>query len=261
MKGKRPIIGLVVGAMVCLAVALAGAVPAFAATDADKWEIKMIPYGWMIGIDGDLTVGDQDVDIDVGFDDVWDNLEIAGMLQLEMRKDRFGLFAQPNYLKVTDEDTLSAVNGEIETQAWMVEFGAFYRLVENPGNHPLGIDLLLGGRFWDLSNTIEVGVSDTEIVEAQKSNQLIDPIVGLRLGNYFTDRLFVMLRGDVGGFDIGGSTTKFSWQAQAVLGFDVTDSLALFGGYRVLDIDTDLSNETEADLTLYGPIVGLGFVF
>jgi hypothetical protein len=50
------------------------------------------PYFWFLSIDGDLTVKGQESDVDVGFDKIWDELNIAAMLEFEARKGRWGLY-------------------------------------------------------------------------------------------------------------------------------------------------------------------------
>ncbi|MHC4693134.1 MAG: hypothetical protein ACYS67_10370, partial [Planctomycetota bacterium] len=38
---------------------------------SDKWELSVTPYFWFAGIEGDMKVRENKVDIDVGFSDVW----------------------------------------------------------------------------------------------------------------------------------------------------------------------------------------------
>jgi hypothetical protein len=56
------------------------------------WDFHVAPYFWFLSIDGDLTVKGQESDVDVGFDKIWDELNIAAMLEFEARKGRWGLY-------------------------------------------------------------------------------------------------------------------------------------------------------------------------
>ncbi len=93
-----------------------------------------------------------------------------------------------------------------------------------------------------------------------------DAILDLSLGTRFqldlTDRLGLGVGGDIDGFDMGGS--KLTWSAVAMPAFDVTEKLRLIGGYRVLVYECDEgsgANQTELDLSTYGPNLGVTIFF
>jgi hypothetical protein len=64
------------------------------------------------------------------------------------------------------------------------------------------------------------------------------------------------LRWDMGGFDITSESSNFTWNALAVLGYEVSKVTTLYAGYRGLGLD-----HNNADITIYGPLVGAGFRF
>jgi hypothetical protein len=233
----------------------------------DNWKWTIVPYAWMAGIDGDVTILGQKADVDIGFSDIWDNLDFAGMLQLEVQKRRFGLFAQPNYFKVSDKGDVQGISVDLTTEAWIVEFGGTYRLAEwsGRGEHPGSFDLLLGGRYWSLSNKINVAIPVLGVAENRKrDSNLIDPMVGLRLGTYLSKRVYFRLRGDAAGFDVSSNSSKISWQGIALIGYDFSKTVSIAGGYRVLTVDEEKDTGApgnEIDLTFDGPVVGLAFQF
>ena len=96
-------------------------------------------------------------------------------------------------------------------------------------------------------------------VDQTSSSWWIDPLIGLRVGADLSERVSIVVAGNVGGFDIG-SASKFSWEALAFLDwrFGETTSLAL--GYRALGLDRKKSR-AEADITMHGPLLGLIFRF
>jgi hypothetical protein len=87
----------------------------------------------------------------------------------------------------------------------------------------------------------------------------IDPVVGLRLGADLTDRVSLVVAGNVGGFDIG-SASKFSWEALAWLDWRFGESTSLALGYRAINVD-HRKGDAQADLTLHGPLLGLVYRF
>ena len=50
------------------------------------WEFQVVPYLWFISASGDITVRGQKADMDLSFSDIWDELNIAGMLAFEGHK-------------------------------------------------------------------------------------------------------------------------------------------------------------------------------
>ena len=48
---------------------------------SDELEITAAPYMWFLELDGNATVKGQKGDVDVGFQDIWDNLNIGGMFE------------------------------------------------------------------------------------------------------------------------------------------------------------------------------------
>lgn len=102
-----------------------------------KWEFQVIPYFWMAGIDGDATVKGIDSKVDATFGDIWNNLEFGGQVYMEARKDRWGLFLNPTYLKLSsdahvDRPIIGRINADLTVKEWLVEFGGFYRLAKRP---------------------------------------------------------------------------------------------------------------------------------
>ena len=56
------------------------------------WEFQVAPYMWFFSLDGDVTVKGRESDLNLDFSDIWDELNIAGMLTLDARKGNWGIF-------------------------------------------------------------------------------------------------------------------------------------------------------------------------
>ena len=64
-------------------------------SSSDQWEFQLAPYAWLSGQNGTVATlpGLPPADVDVDFyDDIWGNINLAGMLVGEARKGRYGLF-------------------------------------------------------------------------------------------------------------------------------------------------------------------------
>ncbi len=258
------------------------AAPGYPANKADdKWEFTIIPYAWLAGLSGDIAVKNRTVHTSVSFNDIWKNLDFGGEVQVEARKDRWGIFLQANYLKLTPTASLSRpaqtdilqggpavrqADVRLDTQLWITEFGAFYRLGEvrytSDKRGSATFDMLAGGRYWYLQNHVflnlpqrGVGFSDTSY------GDVIDPMIGFRMQAYLARNFFFTLRGDAAGFGVSSNSSHISWNGVGGLGYEISPHASLLAGYRYLYINYSPSGGAGVRLTMQGPVIGLALKF
>lgn len=242
-----------------------------------KWEFIMVPYLWMTGIDGDVTVKGREADVDVSFDEILDDLDIALLSNFIAKKGRWEFFVQPNYMKLSSEGDFDrralTIDADVDTEMLILEFGTVYKLGTWGDRFPVSLDILGGGRYWHFDNEIDLDIDislpsiDKDIqrdkdVDAEKD--LIDPFIGLRVGTAITKKVRLDVRGDIGGFDISSETSDLSWQAIGLIEYDLSKRIILGAGYRALDIryETGSGNDKEGmDVTIHGPVLGVGIRF
>ena len=257
MKIQRTIILL--GAV--LACATAPAAPR--AVDDDRWQFISTPFLWGTGIEGDITRRGITVDVDLGFDDLFDVTDYGFQTYLELRKRKFGFFAAPSYLKLSGDADSKLGSADFEQHFWLVEGGGFYNLIHTRSEKPFTLDAYAGVRYWNIDTTIEIKGGGPLGVDLEFGGTIdvIDPIIGLRMRQYLTKKLSLGLRGDIGGFGISeGDTSDFSWHTTALLGYDINQKFTLFAGYRVLGIDSEQgsgNSRKKVDLTFQGALLGL----
>lgn len=242
-----------------------------------KWEFILAPYLWMTGIDGDVTVKGRKADVDVSFDDILDNLDIALLSNFIAKRGKWEFFVQPNYIKLSPEGDVDrravTIDADVETEMLILEFGTFYKLGTWGDKFPVSLDILGGGRYWHLDNEIDLDIDislpsiDKDIRrerDVDSDKDLIDPFVGLRVGTAITKKVRFDVRGDIGGFDISDDTSDLSWQAIGLFEYDLSQRIVLGAGYRALDIryETGSGNDKKGmDATIHGPILGVGIRF
>jgi len=151
-------------------------------------------------------------------------------------------------------------------------------------------DLYAGARYWYVKAQIEVQYPPIEIpgfsispslvahprlelpdvtipgvtfgggnIEESESNWWVDPIVGARWGADLSDRLAVVLNGNVGGFGIG-SSSQWTWEALAFVTWRLGEGWAAAAGYRGLGVDRR-NGGLEIDAILHGPVLGIIYRF
>jgi hypothetical protein len=69
----------------------------------DGWEWELIPYLWALDIDGTITAKGVSIPMKLDFSDVLDAMDIGGSARLEVKKDRWGIFFDGTYLKLSQE--------------------------------------------------------------------------------------------------------------------------------------------------------------
>lgn len=253
---------------IIVAIAVVGLAGAVTATDAEVeeaegWQFSCTTLLWMSGLEGDVTVSGTTADIDLGFDDIFEHLDIGVQVYLELRQEKFGFFSQPNYMVLSADGTTRA-GGKVEVEQtwWIVELGGFYQVAKIGSERPLTLDVLGGVRYWSVKT--ELDITGTVTFNGEDTTELLDPLIGIRAMKYLTDKLFLSLRADVGGFDLSEDTSRFSWQVAPVLGYDFNRYFTAFAGYRVLAIEFENGNgasQSGANLQMQGVLLGFNFDF
>ncbi len=90
---------------------------------------------------------------------------------------------------------------------------------------------------------------------------VVEPLLGLRLGFWFTPRLNLLLRGDCGGFGVVAYKSVDS-VLEALVGYQVNENIRLYGGYRALYFArTGNDRALAAHGWYHGPTLGAAFNF
>lgn len=225
-----------------------------------EWSFRLIPYGWMMGIDGDMTVKGVDASLSVNFGDILENLDIAGELHFEARKGRLGFFFDPSYLKVSMQASAGPVGVDASTEVTLFEFGGFYNVYQEPISQQSGrkvsLDLLGGGRYFDID--VKLGFPERDL---SGDRSWVDPFVGARLMLDLSERWEFILRGDVGGFGVG---SEIAWNGSLLFQYRAWDWGGIVFGYRWLYTDYEDGSGRDKfkfDATISGPLVGLNITF
>jgi hypothetical protein len=252
--------------MLLLVVGLAA--PAGAAGDGDEpWQLVMPTYLWAPGIDGDMTVAGNTADLSIGPHDVLENTDIAIMLYLELRKPTYGFFLEANYFQLGVDRAGSTPLGGVRSLEYqqdlvIVSPGAFIEVINTGGDRPFVLDAIAGMRYWNMKNQLILKGPIIGKIRGEDTAEIYDPLIGVRGHKYLTEKVGILIRGDIGGFNMGHQTSDFSWQALGTLGYDLGRYFTLFGGYRALAVDYEEgrgASRNGFDLILHGPILGFNW--
>jgi hypothetical protein len=222
-----------------------------------RWIIA--PYAWMYGMDGEATVNNSTADVDVGFDDILENLDLSLQGHVEGWRGTWGLFADAQYGELSGDGDLGPIGLDVTSTMTLAELGAVSRVIdrtlEEATSRRFTTDVLVGARYYGLDLEIDFDPPALSTIDGDES--WIDGFAGARCEWDFSSRLSLAARGDVGGFEIGDSS-DLAWQAQALLGWQMGKGTTLAAGYRILDVDYD-HGSFGYDVQISGPVIGVVF--
>jgi hypothetical protein len=263
------------------------------APDANAWTFNAMPYGWLPFLKGDQTVKGRTASIDVNPIQVLEHLDAAPwMSYVEARKGPLAIYNDIFYAKLGiaasrarsfDGSSLS-VAATVEFEQAIIEAGTTYEIARwhSGGSIKDGaparltaLDLVVGARYWhqDMALNLALGAFDTTGLELSGGRAIarsgsvdwVDPLVGFRIRHQLAPGRDLVLRADIGGFDVG---SRFSWNLLGAYSWDIAvrDGVTYSGvlGYRALSVDYSRGaglDKYEYDVLQHGPIVGLAAKF
>ncbi|MDF1714880.1 MAG: hypothetical protein P1U90_21785 [Akkermansiaceae bacterium] len=221
------------------------------------WSVSLAIYGWGQALDGEIAIAGNFAPVDLGFDDILENLDFAAMGAIEIGRGRWSFVADMNYAELSS--SMTAASGLKADVAQDQFLGNFMIAFQTMNTEKLRFDTFAGVRVNSIGIDLELNDPTTSGVDFSGSDRQtwVDPIIGFRLQSELTEKLFFRATGDIGGF---GVSSDLTWQAMGGFGYRFTESCSGLLGYRA--IGTDYTDGGFAyDVTTHGPVIGLGFRF
>jgi len=129
----------------------------YAGATNNAWQFSITPNLWGPSVSGNLGIGDVSTDVDLPIDDILKNhLDLAGMINMEARKNRWGILVNGDYLKISiDKETPGPFFNSIDTtiSLSMLDVGLAYRVIEADSGW---LDVLVGGRYMNLTAQLDM---------------------------------------------------------------------------------------------------------
>lgn len=247
------------GMAAVLAVAMATCTPA--ALAAEDWAFEIEPYVLVTSIDGDASLGRiQGATVDVAFDDILENLDMAAMVHFEgHHRSGFGFSLDYGFMDLGTESS-NARGGVVESSVrqGILEGRAIHRWRFEESQ----LDGFVGLRWWD--NDVDVRVDPAVLpgdIERDIEADWVDLIIGARWTRPFNARWSLSITGDIGGM-AGGA--DFTSSTAAGVRYDFGDRWSLDLQYKATWVDYEEGNAGEPgffayDTVTHGPLVG--FIF
>lgn len=229
-------------------------------SEKDKnWDFSLAPlYIWMVNMEGDLGIGPVDANnVDIPFDDIFDNLESIFTIHFEgLHRSNWGFLFDLSYLDVSVTETAGPLSRvfKVDMTTVLFEAGGYYRYQ----NGPNVVDFLGGVRYTELEPDVTVTPPGNN---RNRTEDWIDPMIGLRYFYHFNDKWLLALRGDIGGFEVG---SDFTWNVIGLIQWQPWKYAGILAGYRVLDQDYEEGSGLSRfkwDMRLHGPVLAVNFIW
>lgn len=235
--------------------------------DQQRWRVIFSPYVWGASLKGDAGLFGFSTKVDVPFKEIFSNLDMSAMGNIEVTNGTFGAYFDGQYTKTSQGEDVLHERLDLDIISTTLSGGVFYRVYEQDldgltyfgRQRVFAIEPTAGIRWTQIQAKLNVaGLSETRKVN------WTDPFVGTRVLYDISERWNLSAEADIGGFGLG---TKLSAHGQVYLGyrtktFDIPTIWRV--GYRALYQDFNDNEGRERfryDVTQHGPVVGVSFVF
>lgn len=222
--------------------------------EVDGWTFAVSPYFWAPGLAGDVAQFGlpATISIDADFGDIAKNLDFAAMVIGEARHDRFSVFGDVMYTKLSIDSAtprgISANRVEVTSETFGALLGAGYSLLADDASY---LDIVAGARVWSVSTGIDINGGPFDGTSVGDGRSWVDGLAGIRARYAFTDTVYV-----TGWGLVGAGQANLDWDVAAALGYTFNDTFSAVAGYRALGVDYD-ADGFVFDVVQQGPILGL----
>lgn len=226
-------------------------------TTESGWTFTVAPYFWAADLSGDVKVSRlPQVHVDASFSDILKHLDFAAMGMGEARYDRYSMFTDLMYTKISGERAtrrgILADRIELSAELFAGLLGAGYSIYEDSAAR---LDLAAGLRVWSVRNEISVSGGFFDGRSRTDNATWVDGLAGVRGTYSLTPQIYLTGWGFVGA---GGA--DIDWDVAAAAGYRFNDSVSVTAGYRALGVNYS-RNDFVFDVVQQGPTLGLAIKF
>ena len=242
------------------------------AQDSDSWDWRIAPYLWTVSVDGKLSIGPLNQDVDVSFSDILSDLDFGGSIFGEFGKGNHAVHFDYTYLRLKPDPTeLPPLFPQGSTLSTKMTINIF----EPAYNYRFGgagsTALVVGARYLDIEMRMTPDIALPELpvtppVEPpfQTGPLTVGPswwdyFVGVKTNNRISANWDFAFYGTIGGGD-----SDLPWTLQGMFGRRFANDNRLGLGVRVWGIDYSeyegvMDRYTRIDATFYGFMIGYEF--
>lgn len=229
-----------------------------AAAEDNGWEYTITPYLWAPGITTSVETAQGTLEAEASIGDVVSATDFAVMTVFEARNGRWGLIGDLVYTDLTERKNAPLgglfSRATLESELTLASGYVAYRFHDDTR---VAVDLLGGFRAVDADVQVRLAPGVLPGQSFQAGETWVDPILGGRIQVALSDRWSATAMADFGG--VGGGSDR-TWQAFAVVRYQIGERWSVQGGWRQLSIKKEMDGR-DVELDLGGPVIGATFRF
>jgi hypothetical protein len=136
-------------------------------TQSEPWRFTIAAPGWMAGLDGTIGVRGINADIDIGFDQILQHLDMIFALRAEAQKGPFGIYGELIYIGLSDNAQINGLINNIHEQVdeTLVDGALSWRLINQPRG---SLDLVAGTHYTNIYERLELHSDPVAIQQASQ---------------------------------------------------------------------------------------------
>ena len=136
-------------------------------TQSEPWQFTIAAPGWIAGLDGTIGIRGVNADIDVGFDQILQHLDMIFAMRAEAQKGPFGIYGELIYIGLSDDAQINGLINNVHEQVdeYLVDGALSWRLVNQPR---WSLDLAAGTHYTNIYERLEL---HSDPVAIQKASQ------------------------------------------------------------------------------------------
>jgi len=228
------------------------------------WGVELVPYLFLSGVNGDLSLPPSTgtIPVDADFGDLASNLDAAFSGLLDVRYRRWHLMSDNFWVRLSTSQPVelpgplppsTTVQSDVDLDQ---AFGTLVAAYELPISRSFALDLYAGARWWYLNNEVTFspetsGPGTPPPFAGAFSDSWWDGIVGLRWRLPITKSWQISAYGD-----IGAGAANLDWSVGGNIAYYFNHYVGLTAGYRVLGVDYEKDGFLY-DVRMNGLLLGL----
>jgi opacity protein-like surface antigen len=230
------------------AAALQAAAPS--ANAAEDCCLRITPYLWAMGIDGELKADGREVEVSYDFSDIVEQMNVGGSVLVDLNKGDWVNYLQVDYVSVSEKKARTDLGVKVDLDATST-LGAAATGWRFALGERHSIDVMAGVRYMNLDTELDAHSAGTN----HSNDKVYDGMVALRprfaLSKYWS---FTGLA------SVGTGDSDLSWELSPQFVYDCC-GWDFRVGYRTVNYKFEGGKDDKADIDISGPMVGVGFTF
>jgi hypothetical protein len=140
---------------------------------SEPWQFTIAAPGWLAGLDGTIGVRGVNADINIGFDQIAQHLDMIFGARAEARKGPFGIYGELIYIGLSDNAQINGLINNVHEQVdqTLVDTALSWRFINQPR---WSVDFAAGTHYANVYERLTLNSDPVAIHQA--SEQFVDDI-------------------------------------------------------------------------------------